>query len=107
MARGSLRTSGKTIYYRMVWGTRRPDGSGMRYKPNVVGNVTKAITYTLGSVSERLGEVLTRCSELDTEDRVGRGACWAQTGMSCNGLGVTNVVGYGLLEVSRLIQRWQ
>ena len=63
MARGSLR---------MVWGTRRPDGSEMRYKPKAVGNVIEAITYTLGSVSEGLGEVLTRCSELDTEDRVRR-----------------------------------
>ena len=60
----------------------------------------------LGSVSERLGEVLTRCSELDTEDRVRRGACRAQTGMSCKGSGVTDVVGYGLLVVSRPIQRW-
>ena len=90
----------------MVWGTRRPDGSGMRYKPKVVGNTTEAIAYTLGSVSERLGEVLTRCSESDTEDRVRRGACRARTGMSCKGSGVTNVVGCGLLEVSRPIQRW-
>ena len=90
----------------MVWGTRRPDGSGMRYKPKAVGNVTEAIAYTLGSVSERLDEVLMRCSELDTEDRVRRGACWAQTGMSCKGSGVTDMVGYGLLVVSRLIQRW-
>ena len=63
MAQGSLR---------MVWGTRRPDGSGMRFKPKAVGNATEAIAYTLGSVSERLGEVLMRCSELDTEDRVRR-----------------------------------
>ena len=97
MAQGSLR---------MVWDTRRPDGSGMRYKPKAVRNVTEAIAYTLGSVSKRLGEVLTRCSESDTKDRVRRGACRARTGMSCNGLGVTNVVGYGLLEVSRPIQRW-
>ena len=33
--------------------------------------MTEVIAYTLGSVSERLGEVLMRCSELDTEDRVG------------------------------------
>ena len=90
----------------MVWGTRRPDGSGMRCKPKAVGNVTEAIAYTLGSVSERLGEVLTRCSESDIEDRVERGACRARTGMSCNGSGVTDVVGYGLLVVSRPIQRW-
>ena len=56
----------------MVWGTRRPNGSGMRCKPKAVGNVTEAIAYTLGSVSERLGEVLMRCSESDTEDRVRR-----------------------------------
>ena len=61
----------------MVWGTRRPDGSGMRYKPKAVGNAIEVITYTLGSVSEGLGEVLTRCSESDTEDRVRRGACRA------------------------------
>ena len=97
MARGSLR---------MVWGTRRPDGLGKRYEPKAVGNMTEAITYTLGSVSERLGEVLMRCSELDAEDRVRRGACRAQMGMSCKGSGVTDVVGYGLLVVSRPIQRW-
>ena len=44
----------------------------MRYKPKVVRNAIEAITYTLGSVSEELGEVLTRCSESDTEDRVRR-----------------------------------
>ena len=80
---------------------------GMRYKPKAVGNATEGIAYTLGSVSERLGEVLTRCSESDTEDRVRRGACRARTGVSCNGSGVTDVVAYGLLVVSRPIQRWQ
>ena len=60
----------------------------------------------VGSVSERLGEVLTRCSESDTKDRVG--GCMSGTDRDeLQRLRVTDVVGCGLLEVSRPIQRWQ
>ena len=40
-----------------MWGTEKPDGLGVQYRPKVVADGTRAITFTHRSVSERLSKV--------------------------------------------------